>query len=667
MTGEVKRDVGFMPIFLITLNAIFASSLTYLPGVAVQEMGGRSLVAWVFIFAIGIYVAMGLAELVTLFPDAGDLYVYAKEAFGHFTAFLVGWVSWLGGNLTASLGVVWALEYFYPKATFMSYVWELGIALVIIFLLNLAVYMGMTLKRMLLAFFSVITLVVLFIQILPLFVNLSSVFGQGGPITKFTLQPIIDSFTSQAVNPVLLFATAFIIAEGIMGMEIITFLSEQAKSRKTIPKALLSAISVAAFFTILYVFGSLGILPIGEYASSLLPHKEIIHMLWSGTVSTFIFVGTALMILSPAIVWALVGPNLLKSLGKDKLILRHLSELHPRFKTPYKGIIFQGVVISIFTVFMFLLYMNNHHDPYKLVHEVFIILALLTLSVTMLTIPVFRKKYKNFRREFKLPFGEIGPIMLVMIFIVMGVSYAIVTGTVNIFSMAGSLVVLGVPVYFLIELYYDPTAIIKVNDSFAHLALFTESITVPKNVRKRIFDILSDVRGKKVLEYGCNIGTITLMLARLVGPRGEVYATDISMKHLKITHNRVKKQKKKLKDYKHPQLYILHDENQMTRIHPSIPYADAVISMGMLGYVQDIKNVLDDIYNILPDGGELCFVEFGDFFKVIPNVEWLSNNARIEKIFRESGFSVRVIREEGTFWNYIYVYGIKSKEDVPFI
>ncbi|PIY60272.1 hypothetical protein COY95_02615, partial [Candidatus Woesearchaeota archaeon CG_4_10_14_0_8_um_filter_47_5] len=70
---------------------------------------------------------------------------------------------------------------------------------------------------------------------------------------------------------------------------------------------------------------------------------------------------------------------------------------------------------------------------------------------------------------------------------------------------------------------------------------------------------------------------------------------------------------------------------------------------------------------LLPDGGRICLIEYGDFFGIMPNIEWLSNNAEIEETFRKRGFSVRVERLRGLFWRFIVIYGVKYPEDVPFI
>ena len=47
---------------------------------------------------------------------------------------------------------------------------------------------------------------------------------------------------------------------------------------------------------------------------------------------------------------------------------------------------------------------------------------------------------------------------------------------------------------------------------------------------------------------------------------------------------------------------------------------------------------------------------------MIPNIEWLSSDKEIEKVFRVAGFDVDVIRKQGIAWQYIYIFGRKVKE-----
>ena len=117
----------------------------------------------------------------------------------------------------------------------------------------------------------------------------------------------------------------------------------------------------------------------------------------------------------------------------------------------------------------------------------------------------------------------------------------------------------------------------------------------------------------------------------------------------------------------HEHVIIIHDEHQVNRVHPDIPHVDSIVSMGMMGYMQDVKKILREMWELMPYGGRIVFVDYADFFKVIPNVAWLSKDSTIERIFREAGFSVFVTRKKGLFWNYIYVYVIKFRKDIPYV
>ena len=83
----------------------------------------------------------------------------------------------------------------------------------------------------------------------------------------------------------------------------------------------------------------------------------------------------------------------------------------------------------------------------------------------------------------------------------------------------------------------------------------------------------------------------------------------------------------------------------------------------MLSNIQDLKSILNDLSTIMSDSGSICFVDYTDFYKIIPNVEWLSNDKYIEELFKKAGFSVQIRRDKGLLWTTVYIYGIKSNDD----
>ena len=346
-------------------------------------------------------------------------------------------------------------------------------------------------------------------------------------------------------------------------------------------------------------------------------------------------------------------PRLILALARDKLFIAQFSDIHSRFRTPYKAIIFQAIVsIAVFAIVV---------GSYDTLLSTLLPLALLMYIFTILTVPILRITEKELKRSFKVPFVALGSFATIGFIVFLIASWVLYEpGAIKILMLGASLLSLGIPIFLLLEVYYNPAVIVRINDALAYATLMSEMFILPPKVRREIISLLGDIRGKRVLEFGCSVGTLTVRLADEVKPGGKVYATDLSKQHLAIS-------KWRMKNRGHSHVVFLHDEHQINRVHPSVPLVDAVISMGMMGYLQDVKKVLLEIRELLPYNGRIVFVDYVDYFKVLPNVPWLSNDKMIEKIFREAGFSVFVTRKKGLLWNYVYVYGIKFHENVPFI
>ena len=223
---------------------------------------------------------------------------------------------------------------------------------------------------------------------------------------------------------------------------------------------------------------------------------------------------------------------------------------------------------------------------------------------------------------------------------------------INILKLELSFISVGIPIYLLLEFYYNPDAIVKINDALAYLTLWTEKLILPKRIKNHLLNLLGDIKNKSVLEFGCSVGTLTINLAEATKPFGKVYATDLSEKDLMITRQRLFKRG-------HTNVTVVHDEHQVNRVHPDIPSVDAVVSVGMMGYLQDVKKVLREMGDLIPHGGRMVLMDYVNFFGVIPNVAWLSEDKTIQKIFNEAGFEVFITRKKGFFWTYVFVSCVK--------
>ena len=67
--NELKKTLGYGIIFILALNFIFDSSLFYVPPYGVSFAGKASLLSWILIALIGIYIAMCYGELISLLSN----------------------------------------------------------------------------------------------------------------------------------------------------------------------------------------------------------------------------------------------------------------------------------------------------------------------------------------------------------------------------------------------------------------------------------------------------------------------------------------------------------------------------------------------------------------------------------------------------------------------
>ena len=77
------------------------------------------ILAWVLGSLFAVFGALTYAEMATMFPRSGGVYVFLREAFGPLTGFLYGWATLLvvlaGGTAAVAVGFADYFSYFFPS------------------------------------------------------------------------------------------------------------------------------------------------------------------------------------------------------------------------------------------------------------------------------------------------------------------------------------------------------------------------------------------------------------------------------------------------------------------------------------------------------------------------------------------------------------------------
>ena len=635
---ELKKSLGFWSIFSITVTAMIGTGMFFGTALAAGKAGNASILVWIFLGFLTVYVAGCFGELTSMFPSAGGTYEFAKQTYGKgLVSFLIGWTSWVVINMMNSLLIVAALDYLIP--TNYGAIVKIVMAAAIILVLNAFAYRGAEGTSAVLGFFAFVIIVVLI-----------AIIGVG--FTHINYANYTPFFSLPFAG---LFVALFFIMETFFGWENATFMAEETKdAEKTIPKALIAGALFVVVLGVLLAFMMLGVIPWHILAGSSTPVSDLTAILFNSSIVVFVNIGIALALIGSAAGGLIGGPRLLLGLARDKLFIEQLADVHPKYQTPYKAIIFQTIVSIIIIIFGF--------GDYEYLLELLVPIALMMYISIIMAVPILRFKKPNHPRPFKVWFGKIGPTIVSLIYIATIAIWLLTTKNAeNMFNLGLSFIFFGIPIFLLLVSYYDPESIKRLNDYFAKFSVFFENMSFPKEFKKELLGYFrDDFAEKTILDYGAGVGTLTLYLADMVGPKGKIYATDLSRNNIDILIKRAYKG-----GYKN--IEIIHDEHQVNRVHPNVKNVDAVFSVGMLGYIQNVSKVLKELYKILPRNGKICMVEYVDYFWIIPNVKWLSSTEQIEKVFKEAGFSVHVQRKRRLFWKYVIIYGIKTTETVPYI
>src|SRR5579864_2576533 len=89
----LDRAIGLPSATLLVIGGIVGSGIFLTTGIMAKALPSPSLVlaAWVVGGLFALAGALTYAEMSTMFPRAGGVYVYLYEAFGPLPGFLYGW------------------------------------------------------------------------------------------------------------------------------------------------------------------------------------------------------------------------------------------------------------------------------------------------------------------------------------------------------------------------------------------------------------------------------------------------------------------------------------------------------------------------------------------------------------------------------------------------
>lgn len=94
MREQLERTLRMRDLVVICVGTVIGSGIFIVPATVLRQTGGDpgiALAVWVFAGVLSLLGALTYGEMGAMQPEAGGLYVYMRDAFGPFLAFLYGW------------------------------------------------------------------------------------------------------------------------------------------------------------------------------------------------------------------------------------------------------------------------------------------------------------------------------------------------------------------------------------------------------------------------------------------------------------------------------------------------------------------------------------------------------------------------------------------------
>jgi len=99
-TPRLERQLTLFDSVMIVVSGTIGASIFIVPADVLRAVPNPTLalLLWVLVGGITLIAGLACAELGAMYPEAGGQYVFIREAYGRFAAFLYGWVLFTAGN-----------------------------------------------------------------------------------------------------------------------------------------------------------------------------------------------------------------------------------------------------------------------------------------------------------------------------------------------------------------------------------------------------------------------------------------------------------------------------------------------------------------------------------------------------------------------------------------
>src|SRR5213595_762992 len=414
---SLKRSLGWVNLVALGIGGIIGAGLFVRTAAAIADRAGPSVVLAFVVAGIGCaFAGLCYAEFASMIPVAGSAYTYSYATMGELVAWIIGWDLILEYAVgAATVAIAWSeyanrvLDWFGWR---IPYQWShtpfqhdasgaAGIinipAIFILFILTLLLIRGTKES----AFVNGL-IVILKVSIVLLVIGIGWRFINPANHTPFIPAPtsyVTPQGIHHAYGGILgILGAAGVVFFAYIGFDAVSTAAQEARNpKRDMPIGILGSL---AFCTVLYVLFSWvlsGVATVGDFRAAgreasvaFAITKYMTGYEWlSKSVTVAILAGFSSVIL----VMLLGQSRVFFSMSRDGLVPKVFSDVHRKFRTPYKSNALFFVFTGIFAAFI----------PEDVVGEMTSIGTLFAFILVCAGVWIMRSRRPDLERGFRVP------------------------------------------------------------------------------------------------------------------------------------------------------------------------------------------------------------------------------------------------------------------------
>ena len=326
--AQLRRALSLFDVVSLGVNGVVGQGIFFIPAIAVNKVGPAALIALILGAVICLLISLCFAEVGSRFKGTGGAYLYAREAFGDFIGFEVGWMTCLVA-MTAWAALANGLV---NKALVPILSQEWGVTLSPLEL-TLAPIILMTVLGVINLWGAKsgagLSTVLTVLKLAPIFLLIVVGLPQ---ISTPHFTPFAPQGWSSLGEATLMLLYAYV------GFEtLVVPAGEMSNPKRSIPLALITVMSLVALIYIAVFVVSIGVLP--DVGQSKNPIAEASTLVLGPVGGLMIAYGILCSVLGTNAAAAMVSPRRIFALAEGGHLPKALAWIHPKTGAPSVAIV----------------------------------------------------------------------------------------------------------------------------------------------------------------------------------------------------------------------------------------------------------------------------------------------------------------------------------------